>query len=395
MQTPSYGYRAAHWRLSGYYVAFFSVYAITIPLWPRWLEGQLPLEFVGVVLGGAYWGKLLFVPATSWIADRIGRRRPLLVALALILLGGVLLLPLFDHWIFYALIWGIAGAALSSGVPLSDGLTMRASQLLGIEFGKTRKWGSISFIVATLLVGFCVDRFGLDAIYVALVVTSCQLVGAAFWVPGLQTRPNKAGVPFFKPLVLPNFPLFVLTVSLLMSSHAALYGFSAIHWKALGYSNTTITLLWVLGVVAEICMFNLSGRLIGRFGAMPMISLAALGGVVRWTLLAWGTSLPVLGLAQLLHAFTFALLYMALIGYMTKRVPPDISASAQGLYDSLSMGIFFGFLTMLAGYLFGIDPAYSFLLMTGCSVIGFGLSLVLLVRVRRFEREQSPVSAPS
>ena len=387
MTSPTYSKRSAGLRLTGYYTAFFAVYGIAIPLWPRWLESQISLEYVGVVLGASYWLKLIIVPLTSWIADVVGDRRRVMIALSVCVVAGLVLLPFLSGWVMYAVVWGIAGAALSTGIPLSDGLAMRLGQLLGLEFGKVRRWGSVSFIVVTLTVGWAADHYGLTAIYVAMLMTSIALVFAAYTVPRIHTKPSASKAPLFKPLALPNFPLFLVTVALLLSTHAALYGFSAIYWKSLGYSNTVITLLWVIGVIAEIAMFSASAGLINRFGAMSMIIVAALGGIVRWTLLAYATSLPALALGQSLHALTFALLYMSLIAYMSKRVPPEISASAQGLYDSLAMGIFFGILTVASGYIFSISPAYAFLLMAGCSVAGLGLAIILLYRVRRSERD--------
>jgi MFS transporter, PPP family, 3-phenylpropionic acid transporter len=385
MSTVSYSKSNAALRLTGYYTTFFAVYGITIPLWPRWLESQISLEYVGIVLGFSYWLKLIVVPTTSWIADVVGDRRRVMIALSLVLVAGLAVLPTVDGWMFYALIWGIAGAALSTGIPLSDGLTMRAGQLLGVEFGKVRRWGSVSFIVSSIVVGVLADELGISAIYFAMVVTSLFLVIGAFTVPRLHTKPIKTKVPIFEPLKLPNFSLFLVTVSLLLATHAVLYGFSAIYWKSLGYSNLSITLFWLVGVGSEIIMFSLSGRLIARFGAMPMIAVAALGGVVRWLLLAYGTDVISISIGQSLHSLTFALLYMSLIAYMSKRVPPAISASAQGLYDSLSMGVFFGVLTMAGGFLFKISPAYSFMLMAGCSAAGGLLAVLLLIRVRRYE----------
>jgi PPP family 3-phenylpropionic acid transporter len=375
--------------MSLYYVAFFSVYGIAIPLWPRWLEHHISVEYVGIVLGAAYWAKLIFVPVTSWIADVTGTRKAILLVLALFVLLALILLPNMEGWILYALIWGAAGAALSSAVPLSDGLTLRAQQLVGIDFGKARLWGSLSFIAFSLLVGGAADIYGIDAIYVALLLTAAFLLYVSFLLPGIRTQPDAGKSPFFKPLTLPNFPLFVITVSLLLSTHAGLYGFSAIHWANLGYTNAEITLFWVIGVVAEIGMFAISGRLIGRFGATPMIAVAAVGGMVRWFLLAVATSPLIIGFAQTLHALTFALLYMAFIGYIGKRVPPAISASAQGLYDSLAMGVFFGIFTIAAGWLHQQDGSYNFLFMALLSTVGFLLALILWRRVRRYDRLQA------
>lgn len=387
MTAISYTTQQASRRLAGYYSAFFAVYGIAIPLWPRWLEGQVSLEYVGLVLGAAYWLKLLIVPVASSIADIVGDRRRVMIFLSFMVLGGLIILPFLQGWLLYALIWGVAGAALSTGVPLSDGLSMRLGQLVGLDFGKVRRWGSVSFIISSLCVGALADHFGLDAIYWSLLFCSSILIVAAFTLPKIHTPPDSKKMPIFRPLAIPNFPLFLVTVALLLATHAALYAFSAIYWKSLGYSNTIITLLWVAAVIAEIGMFSISARLIGRYGAMPMIICAAIGGIVRWTLLASQTHIIVLVFAQTLHAFTFALLYMSLIAYMSKRVPPAISASAQGLYDGLAMGVFFGVLTMAAGYLYDIDPSYSFYLMTACSGVGLGLAIILLFKVRRDEAE--------
>lgn len=383
MVEAGYSKRSAYLRMSLFYIAFFSMYGIAIPLWPRWLEYHVSVEYVGLVMGAAYWGKLLLVPMTSWIADATGNRKTILITLSIFVVAALAALPNVSGWLLYALIWGAAGAALSSAVPLSDGLTLRAQQTVGVDFGKARLWGSFSFIVFSILVGWAADSQGIDAIYVAMLLTAVFLVFAAFMLPAIRTQPDPGKVPFFKPLSLPNFPLFVVTVSLLLSTHAGLYGFSAIHWANLGYSNAEITIFWVIGVIAEIGMFAISGRLIGRFGATPMIAVCALGGMVRWLLLATSVSPVVIGLAQTLHALTFALLYMSFIGFIGKRVPPAIAASAQGLYDTLAMGIFFGIFTIATGWLHQLDGSYSFFFMAFLSSVGLLLAVILWIRVRR------------
>lgn len=389
MPETTYSKRSAYGRLSLFYIAFFAVYGISIPLWPRWLEHHVSLEYVGLVLGAAYWAKLIVVPLTSWIADVTGNRKIILICLAAVVIFGLALLGLVEQWWFYVIIWGVAGATLSSGVPLSDGLTLRAHQSLGLDFGRARLWGSLSFIVFSVAVGWAADHYGINAIYTAILLTAGFLLVASLLLPGIHTPTEKGKSPFFKPLALPNFPLFLITVALLLSTHAGLYGFSAIHWSQLGFSNAEITLFWVIGVVAEIGMFAISGRLLERFGAMPMIILCALGGMLRWAMLGFLTSAVLIACAQVLHAFTFALLYMSFIAYIGKRVPPAIAASAQGLYDSLGTGIFFGVFTIIAGWLYEhMGGAYCFYAMSAISGGGFVLACILRTRVRRYERTQ-------
>ena len=51
------------------------------------------------------------------------------------------------------------------------------------------------------------------------------------------------------------------------ASHGALYAFGSIHWRDLGFSSATIGLLWAVGVVAEILVFAVLGRSVGRGSA--------------------------------------------------------------------------------------------------------------------------------
>ncbi len=378
--------KAAYYRLSGYYILFFAVYGIAVPLWPRWLEGFLSAREVGIVLATAYWLKLLYVPISSYLADKSGDRRQILITLAAIFLAGILVLPVTTDWVLVAVIWGLCGAALTSIIPLSDGLTILADQKLGLDFGRTRLWGSLSFIVFSLLVGKIVDLTGRETIYIAILIAASGLFLFSFMLPRLKTDRSSGGkTSLLAPLKLNNFPLFVTTAALLLSSHAALYGFASIHWKANGYNNTEITLFWVIGVVVEVIVFLKGSLLVSRIGAMPMISIAAIGGTLRWTLLANFTSPVLVVIAQAMHGLTFALLYMAVMAYVGKRVPIEIAASAQGLFDMLAMGIFFGFFTRMSGYLYELDPGYVFYAMTILSAIGGILSFILLYRVRKSE----------
>jgi PPP family 3-phenylpropionic acid transporter len=70
----------------------------------------------------------------------------------------------------------------------------------------------------------------------------------------------------FDLLRAPLFLLFVLAASLIQSSHALYYSFGSLNWRAQGVSDGVIGALWSVGVVAEVALFAISGRVI-RFAA--------------------------------------------------------------------------------------------------------------------------------
>src|SRR5205807_306807 len=85
----------------------------------------------------------------------------------------------------------------------------------------------------------------------------------------------------------PRFLSVVLGASLIQASHAVMYGFATLQWNARGISGPAIGALWAIGVIAEVALFALSGRLVGWFGAIGMIMLGGIGGAVRWTAMAF------------------------------------------------------------------------------------------------------------
>ncbi|MCG8381700.1 MAG: MFS transporter, partial [Gammaproteobacteria bacterium] len=104
--------------------------------------------------------------------------------------------------------------------------------------------------------------------------------------------------------------------------------------------------------------------------------LAALSGLVRWTGLSVSTDLPVLIGLQLLHAGTFALTHLAVFEFISQRIPPQLTASAQTLYDIVSAAVVFALAMMLAGALYEYRGGQAFLAMTGFSLAAMLLLLI-------------------
>ena len=70
------------------------------------------------------------------------------------------------------------------------------------------------------------------------------------------------------------------------------YSFSTIHWKSIGYSEGLIGLLWAEGVVAKIILFHYSASVLRRISPVMLIIIAAVGGMLRWTIMGTTDALP-------------------------------------------------------------------------------------------------------
>jgi MFS transporter, PPP family, 3-phenylpropionic acid transporter len=150
----------------------------------------------------------------------------------------------------------------------------------------------------------------------------------------------------------PLFLLFLLAASLIQSSHALYYSFGTLNWRAQGISGGAIGLLWSVGVIAEVALFAVSGRVIAYCGTARLLMLAGLAATVRWGIMAIEPPLFATALLQTLHAMSFGAAHLAAIHFMTHAVPDDRAATAQGVYAAIVGGLVMGAVTVASGPLY-------------------------------------------
>src|SRR4029434_6142706 len=95
--------------------------------------------------------------------------------------------------------------------------------------------------------------------------------------------------------------------------------FAVIRWSAAGISPATASLLWSESVAAEVLVFFVIGpALVTRLTPAGAAAIAALAGILRWTIMAQTTDVMALALVQPLHGITFALLHLACMRLMAR-----------------------------------------------------------------------------
>src|SRR5262249_42597911 len=175
----------------------------------------------------------------------------------------------------------------------------------------------------------------------------------------------------------PGFHAVVLGASLIQASHAVMYGFATLQWSARGISGPVIGLLWAIGVVAEVALFALSARVVGRLGAAGMIMLGGIGGVVRWTAMAFDPPFAALPLLQGLHALSFAATHLGTMHYLAQVAPARRGATAQGDFVAVQ-GIVFAGAMSLSGVLVGAYGSLAYAAMAaGAAVSALSAGLAL------------------
>jgi MFS transporter, PPP family, 3-phenylpropionic acid transporter len=364
------------------YTALFAAFGVASPFLAAFLAGRgLRAEAIGVVLAAGTAMRLVAGPIGGRVADRVGAPRMVLVAYAAAS-SCVAFGYLPAEGVLVLLLVSVAHAAvLAPLTPIADALSLReavgrealgqeAAGGRGFEYGWVRGAGSAAFIAGTLLSGQAAARFGLTSI----IWLNGVLLGVAAWcawrVPDRLARgtpvrrAREGGVASL--LRLPGFGRLMVVAALIQGSHALHDAFVVIHWRSVGIGDGTIGVLWSESVAGEVVVFLLIGRwLVDRLGPAGASILAAIGGMVRWVVLAETTSAAASALVEPLHGLTFALQHLACMRLIAAIVPARLAATAQAFYGTVAVGVATALLTLGCGPLYAWDGAGGFWVMAG------------------------------
>ncbi|MDQ1080012.1 MFS transporter [Pseudoroseomonas cervicalis] len=360
--------------------ALFAAIGIGQPFLPAFLaaRGLSPGEIaLALALGSAV--RLVAGPVAGRWADGMPDPRRLLAIAAFCGALAALGYGLASGLAALLLVQAAFSAASAPLIPLSDTLSLAASRQGRFDYGLVRAGGSMAFMAAAALAGLLVGQAGVGVVPLLLALAMLAVVVASLTLPrGAAPPPRRAegfAAGFAATLRRPGLLRLLLLSGLIQASHAAYYGFAAIHWGAAGHSAMTIGLLWAEGVVGEIALFLLGRRLLGRLGPGGLALLAAGAGLLRWLVLAATSWLPALVATQWLHAFSFGAQHLAAMHLLLALVPAAQAGTAQTLHAALGVGLLTGVMTLASGPLYAWFGGGVFLAMALLCALALPLAL--------------------
>lgn len=360
-------------RVAAFLGAYFGANAINafMPLW--FADRGLSAASIGQILGAAALLRVLAGPGWGNVADRLGRRRPVLLFAAAAASGFATSYIAASGFLPLLLIASAQGIASSAINPLADSLALALAREGRIEYGPVRAVGSATFMVATAIAGWLLNRLGSALVPWLLAAGYGASAVFSVFLPEAATPP--AAPRAFAGLLLFRNPAFRLTVgctALIQGAHAAYYGFAALFWRSQGLSDTVIGLLIAEGIVAEILLFARGRRLVERLGPAGLTACAGVASILRWTITAMAPPLPVLAVVQPVHAATFAMQHLSAMLVLSRFIPAERAATAQALHAALGYGAPTGLMMLLSGWLYARYGGLVFLAMavTGGAALG-------------------------
>ncbi|OED36260.1 hypothetical protein AB833_26865 [Chromatiales bacterium (ex Bugula neritina AB1)] len=364
-------------RISAVYAALFWVTCLGVVYLPEWLrQTGLDTGQIGVVLASASWLKIPVTLAAGNLADHLGRRKRVLLITAGLL---ACVLPVFffiKEYFWLCVVWAIAGALASTCVPVADSIAVTAVRRDNAKYGRMRVWGSISFLTGSILCGWIISKLGGNTLVWLLCIAALLLVVSIALAPDYRTKkPNYRGLMIMPVLKIPGFAIFLFAAAMIMASHSALYSLSTVYWSANGIELSVIGLLWATGVVAEILIFYIAAPVQRVFNPWGLLLVASAVAIGRWLLTAVVTEPLSLFFIQSLHAITFTFTQLAVVGFIAREIPEELTSSAQTIYDSCAIGLIFGLALFVSGQLSRVSIGLSFYAMALMALVGFAFAL--------------------
>lgn len=375
--------RALSIRIAALYGAMFAVFGLVMPYFNPWLAARgLSVAEIAVIAAVPHLVRPFSTPLIAYVADRNSAHRGALVTLAAIgALGWIAtaLSSAFALLLALQVVIGITAAMM----PLVETVAMSGVKRHGIDYGRVRVWGSITFVAATLLGGVAVSHFGLDVVMVLIIPSAIAAVAAAYMLPrsddGATAATDRPKLSLQAAIGLARdgrLLLLMLTIAAVQSSHGMMYTYGSVHWQSLGMSSTWIGALWATGVVAEILLFTVAARITALAGPATLLLIGAAAAAVRWLVMAWDPPLWALFVLQAGHALSFGASHIGAMHALVRLAPDGQAGTAQAL-ASVATALAFATANACAGLVYGAHGPLAYLPMAAFAVVAAASAMAL------------------
>lgn len=327
-------------RLAALNMLVFAPIGVQLPFLPLWYASVgLGADAIALIQGATPIARFLSNLLVPPLADRHGGAARLLALCALAMTLGSLAAG-FAQPAFWPIFVFIVVSAFGQGpmIALADSIVLREARrrvLAGerpLDYGVVRGAGSFSVLALMATGGWFVGLFPAPTIVFVIAGVMAAIVPAIYLLtPGEPADAQGARAMPRESVATPGLvALIVIGAALIQASHALVYTFGSIAFRDMGHGNGVIGLLWAIGVATEIVFFVVSNRFGGASRAYGLLIAGGVFAALRWLLMSFATSTPLLFFGQALHAVSFASTHLGAVYALTRLVGETRRAQAQG-----------------------------------------------------------------
>jgi PPP family 3-phenylpropionic acid transporter len=371
-----------------FFFLFAALGALTPFLSLHYHQIGLSATEIGLLMSVMPFTLLLSQPIFGPMTDRSGHRGRMLGRIVAVVALAAGLVGLADtFWILVAgvALWGFVAAPM---IPIADSIALGEVSSSGGSYPRLRLWGSIGFLVTSVLLGQLYTAISLRWAFLAygLLMLATWYFTRRLPAEGISGKPP-SWVQVRQLVQNPYLLLFLVLTGIMQMTQAAHSLFFSLHLEGLGGSRATAGLAWGLGALVEVPVWWVLSTVTRKVGSLPLLTFAGAAYALRWWLYSTTASASAIVWLQLLQGISYAIFMPTAVRVVGDLTPPELRTSGQALLVLVNGGIATIIGTLTAGRV--VDAAGTGGLYLMLSYVAFcaGLGFMLLILVRaRLER---------
>lgn len=351
--------------LQGFYLLSFFGFGSITPLISVYLSDVEKLNGtqIGLILSIGPIMMIFFQPIWGMVSD-LTKAPPKVLTFTTLLAGifgfGYIAFHHYSLLLLTAILMAIFQSAI---IPISDSISIKYTSKVHYNYGNIRLFGSLGFGIAVFVMGR-LSEYTPTIIFYAYFISLSISSFLAFRLPkeSASTKVNLLlGVKDL--FVLKKFIMFLIVTFLIFGPNLANNFYFGLFVDKLGGSYTGIGVAFLIAVLSEIPFMRISGRLIDKYGLLPIAAIAGAVSMVRWFFYFLEPSLTLVYASAIVQGLSIGLFIPAGIRYIRDITPVHITATAITIYSAIGNGLGNWFSTFFGGIIydkFSIFGVYFF-----------------------------------
>ena len=369
-----------NWLSMNYFLQF-AVNGVFLPFWILYLTGvkNLTVLEASSIFSMLYLARFL---GGIFLNPYLLKRYNISLSLKISVIAGILLALSYgitNNKIILTLITFMFGLVYYTVAPIIESLASLFLKEEGIDYGKARTWGSVSFTLVGIAAGGIIGYVGSVALYYILIILLVLYVVFMFLPQPKLVRTltvnksdnNNTGKLYSWVLKDKNAILLILVIFLYQLSHTAYNNYNALYLESMNISTKWMPgLILNISVIAEILFFIFSKKIIGKIKPTQLLVFCGIGAIIRWLMLAIFHNIYVFVVMQTFHAITFAVGHIAFILILNNRFNTEKIIDMQILYTAICYQLSMTIGLYIMGAIWDINSSLVFYVSAGIALVG-------------------------
>ena len=369
-----------NWLSTNYFLQF-AVNGVFLPFWILYLTGvkNLTVLEASTIFSMLYLARFL---GGIFLNPYLLKRYNISLSLKISVIAGILLALSYgitNNKIILSLITFMFGLVYYTVAPFIESLASLFLKEEGIDYGKARTWGSVSFTLVGIAAGGIIGYVGSVALYYILIILLVLYVVFMFLPQpklvhtlSVNKGDNKnTGRLYSWVLKDKNALLLILVIFLYQLSHTAYNNYNALYLESMNINAKWLSgLILNISVIAEILFFIFSKKIIGKIKPTQLLVFCGIGAIIRWLMLAIFHNIYVFVVMQTFHAITFAVGHIAFILILNNRFNTEKIIDMQILYTAICYQLSMTIGLYIMGAIWDINSSLVFYVSAGIALVG-------------------------